>query len=327
MFSNTKRFIVAALLALTPFLSSSAQAQTYVQRNADAEQLDAWSRYCQMKQTVNLMYEQVKRERLKTRELVDDYERQVRENTLSPEAERRLANIAALHRSLDPPVYEIYSGHALNVLLEDLKPFQVSTGRRSPVPLAEEMLGHINVISIQDRSGNMGVLKNRGRLSWPLVLRAAEYQEPREALTALVPLAIEQALHGGVQPETLRDMEGALGKLNGLLADNIKKLPPPRYIQSKRYLGELEEALKLLVKPDAGNYFTGKFSARGKTLGELIQYMSNQGLRFAPALAGDEAAYENLHHYLAVYDVAAHQSQFSSKVSDKSTASAVGGSR
>jgi hypothetical protein len=63
-----------------------------------------------------------------------------------------------------------------------------------------------------------------------------------------------------------------------------------------------------LEKPHAGNYFTGKFSARGKTVGELIQNMSRQGLRFAPAVAGDEGAYENLHRYLVVYDVAAHQS-------------------
>jgi hypothetical protein len=84
----------------------------------------------------------------------------------------------------------------------------------------------------------------------------------------------------------------------------------------------LKEALKLLEKPHAGYYFTGKFSARGKTVGELIQHMSNQGLRFAPALAGDEPAYEYLHHYLVVYDVAAHQSR-----SPESTASASEGSR
>ena len=71
----------------------------------------------------------------------------------------------------------------------------------------------------------------------------------------------------------------------------------------------MKEALKLLEKPHAGYYFSGKFSARGKTVAELIQHMSYQGLRFAPAVAGDEAAYENLHRALVVYDVAAHMSR------------------
>jgi hypothetical protein len=320
MFSYKKQFVLAALLALTPFVSLTVSAQN--ESGMTPEAIDATRRWYEFEMSRKLLHEQLKRERLTTKRLLDEYERQVRENTLSLEEQRHLANLAALHRSLDPPAQEIYSAQALNVLLEDLKPFQAITGRGPQVPLPEETLAHINVISIQDRSGNIGVLKNRGRLSWPLVLQAAEYQEPREGLTALAPRAVEQAVHGGVHPETLRGMEDALGKLNGRLADNIKKLPPPRYIESKRYLGELKEALKLLEKPHAGYYFSGKFSARGKTVGELVQHMSRHGLRFAPALAGDEPAYENLHHYLAVYDVAAHQAR-----SPESTASASDGSQ
>jgi hypothetical protein len=85
-------------------------------------------------------------------------------------------------------------------------------------------------------------------------------------------------------------------------------MPPPRHIESNRYLGELNEAMKLLEKPHAGNYFNGKFSARGKTVADLVGHMSKQGLKFAPAVSGDEAAYENLHRALAMYDVAAHYS-------------------
>jgi hypothetical protein len=339
MFSHNKRFIVATLFVLTPLVSLNAVGQSKrhpyhhghrpghhlggqgigpldpggnqtvsISQPNPADELDAWSRWYQTEQTVKLMYEQIKRERLITKQLIEDYERRVRENTPSQEQERHLIKKAAWLRSLDPPEYEIHTGLALNILLEDLKPFQTSTGKSLQIPLSEDMLGQINVISIQDRSGNMAVLKNRGRLCWPVVLQAAEYREPRETFTALAPNAIDQAVNGGLQPKTLRDMQDALGKLNGRLSDNIKKLEPSRHIEGKRYLGELKEALKLLEKPHAGNYFNGKFSARGKTVAELIRHMSKQGLRFAPAVAGDEAAYENLHHYLVFYDVAAHQS-------------------
>jgi hypothetical protein len=342
MFSDNKRFIVAALFALTPCVSLTADAQSKRhppahsghgshyshgpgagaldsgggQQNSasiaapnPADEINAWTHAYESERTGKLVNQQIKRAQLETRRLWDDYYRQVRENTPSPEQERQLAKIAAVRRSLDPPLYEIYSAQASNVILEDLQMFQASNGRGPKVPLADDWLEKINVVSAQDRSGNIGVLKNQGRLSWPWALRAAEYQEPRDALTALVPQAIDQAVHGGLQPDTFRDMEKALGKLNGRLADNIKNLPPSRHVESKRYLGELKEALKLLEKPHAGYYFNGKFSARGKTVAELIQHMSYQGLRFAPAVAGDEAAYENLHRALVVYDVAAHQSQ------------------
>jgi hypothetical protein len=341
MISHNKRFIVAALFVLTPFVSLNAVGQSKrhpphhghgpghhlggpgigaldpggnqtssvsISQPNPADEIDAWSRWNQSDQTVKLMREQVKRERLISKQLIEDYERRVRENTPSPEEERQMIKKVAWLRSLDPPDYEIHTGLALNILLEDLKPFQV--GAKGPqVPLPQDMLGNINVISVQDREGNMAVLKNRGRLSWPSVLRAAEYQEARETLTSLAPKAIDQAVQGGLQLETLRGMEDALGKLNGRLAGNIKNLPTPRHIESKRYLNELKEALKLLEKPHAGDYFSGKFSAQGKTIGELIQHMSKQGLRFAPAVAGDEAAYEFLHRYMVVYAVVAHQSR------------------
>jgi hypothetical protein len=38
---------------------------------------------------------------------------------------------------------------------------------------------------------------------------------------------------------------------------------------------------------------------------ELVEHMTKEGLEFAPAVAGDEAAYLSLHRALATYDVAA----------------------
>ncbi len=67
--------------------------------------------------------------------------------------------------------------------------------------------------------------------------------------------------------------------------------------------------MKLLEEHHAGDYFSGKFSAQGKTVADLVQYMTKNGLKFAPAVAGDETAYEGLHKASAVYDVAAHYSK------------------
>jgi hypothetical protein len=43
-----------------------------------------------------------------------------------------------------------------------------------------------------------------------------------------------------------------------------------------------------------------------KNVGELVRYMAKNDLRFAPAVAGDEAAYLAFYRALAIYDVNAN---------------------
>jgi hypothetical protein len=44
---------------------------------------------------------------------------------------------------------------------------------------------------------------------------------------------------------------------------------------------------------------------KAKTVPELIKFMADRGLQFAPAVPGDENAYQALHSALAAYDRAA----------------------
>jgi subtilase family serine protease len=65
-----------------------------------------------------------------------------------------------------------------------------------------------------------------------------------------------------------------------------------------------------LEDPKAANYFNGNWVANGKgknlghvaNVGELIDYMSKKGLRFAPAVAGEADAYRALYHALQAFD-------------------------
>jgi hypothetical protein len=71
--------------------------------------------------------------------------------------------------------------------------------------------------------------------------------------------------------------------------------------------GELEDAVRLLRRPDAGNYLNRTYAARGKIVAELVQHMAKLNLRFASALEGDARAYHVLHQSLAKCDVAAQE--------------------
>ena len=50
--------------------------------------------------------------------------------------------------------------------------------------------------------------------------------------------------------------------------------------------------------------FSKDFVGKGKTVQDLVDYMVQKGLRFAPAVSGDEAAYQALYSALQAYDLA-----------------------
>ena len=115
-----------------------------------------------------------------------------------------------------------------------------------------------------------------------------------------MPLAMSEAeKHGQVDQGRLKDMTADLDKMSDRLSKDIGDILPSPYIEAKRYLNLLGDALRALKTPDAGNYFTGKYVARGKTVGELVKNMS--GFKFAPAAPGEEKAYQELYQDLRTY--------------------------
>lgn len=249
-----------------------------------------------------LLHEQVRRERLENRRRVFDQYLYFRDHTPSPEDDRQKAQAEFLKRSLnDPPVGDIVSAQSLNTLLADIQKKSTKDTQAPNIPLDESVLRHVNV-KPPTGAGNPGLLKNEGKLSWPSVLRGPQYQKEKESLDELAPTAYEQTISGGVRPTTLKDMTNAVQQLQQKLADNIKELTPTQYGEARRFLGNFEDALSLLRQPNAGEYFK---AAKGKTIGDLVRYMTQNGLVFAPAVPGGENAYVALQRALAVYDSAA----------------------
>jgi hypothetical protein len=108
----------------------------------------------------------------------------------------------------------------------------------------------------------------------------------------------------------------ALATMHSRLASKIEEISAPEYIRAKRLLDELDDAVKVLGQPDAGNYFNQTYVPQGRTVAQLVQSMTRRDLRFAPAVPGDEAAYLVLQRALAEYDRAV-RSQLGSAVAKK----------
>jgi hypothetical protein len=221
--------------------------------------------------------------------------------TLQDQAEQAKA-LELRHALAGPALSEILSGRALNTLLQDL--VRQSPGATAPAtPLNQQLLERINVTPCG--TSTVGVLKSvrdTGTLSWPLPLRGAAYEDETGELDDLADEAVS-AVQDGDQPDAdaLGDMLEDVGVLRDKVSRNRDALTPSEEVQAKRFLGELEAALRALQQPHAAPALSGELAAEGRTVPELSRFMAANGLVFSPAVAGDEAAYQALYDALVAY--------------------------
>jgi hypothetical protein len=234
--------------------------------------------------------------------------------TVTPEQERQRIHEEELAWSRSElPESATTSANALNILLTDLQGFQTQKTKVPDVAIDPAILASINVV-VSGNNGNIGALKHNGEIQWPTTLRSPEFDSDRQRVDASIRKAVDNAINANAVD--LHDVNGALATIHSRLASKIEEISAPEYIRAKRLLDELDDAVKVLGQPDAGNYFNQTYTAQGGTVAQLVQSMTRRDLRFAPAVPGDEAAYLVLQRTLAEYDRAV-RSQLGGAVAKK----------
>jgi len=200
----------------------------------------------------------------------------------------------------DPPATFIWSGQALNDLLRSVGTSGSKLNRGPNIPLDDETLKNINLTDGSSR-GNVGLLKE-GKVTWPTLLREAPFDEARKQLDRNLMVAVRQLKdRDPLDRSTLKDIRADYKALNDDLAARVSDLSPTQYIEARRFLNQLGDAIRTLEDPKAAKYFTD-WTAKGKTVAELAEHMIKEGLKFAPATQGDEAAYRSLYQALRAYE-------------------------
>jgi hypothetical protein len=202
----------------------------------------------------------------------------------------------------EPPRASILSGQTLNEsLIESLK--WQSRGKVGPdLPLTAELLGHLNVMRATS-AGEITLLRRAKKLPWPRTLREAAFEAARKRVETLFPKAVQQAKDGEPRAATVRELGQAVEGLGQELLNQVDELAPWQYIESKRFHKRLEAAVAALGDKDVRQQLeeADALAMRGRTVAKLVRFMADKGLRFAPAVEGDEDAYEQLHRALATY--------------------------
>jgi hypothetical protein len=122
------------------------------------------------------------------------------------------------------------------------------------------------------------------------------FASDRQALDKLAGEALTQLQSGPVDFATRQAMDWAADQLQSLLKSNIQEISSTDYIAAKRYLNELANTIKAIGNPDVA-----RWTAQGRTVAALTTSMTQNGVKFAAASPGDEAAYNAVHSALVAY--------------------------
>jgi hypothetical protein len=264
------------------------------------------AQYWQTIAQARIYNEEARRSRIQTRRAMIEQAEYERAHMPDPEKIRKDNLIRELDRARSsPPLTEIWSGNALNVLLRNLIAQQGQGVRGPNVPLSEDTLKSINPTTGDSRA-NIGLLKDKGDLQWPQSLKAGPFKEARDKLARNLKDAVNTVSVGNSTPasETLNDLAADLKKLQDTLDAGVSDLSPDQFIEAKRYLRMVGNAVTALRSPDVANWFNNSRKLNSKNVAELIKFMTDKGLWFAPAAPGEESAYLALYHALAAYDAA-----------------------
>lgn len=256
-----------------------------------------------------LMREEVRAKRMENRRKQLEQWMWERENLPTLQDEREKAQRLTLqHARNTAPLTEIWSAKALNDLLAHAKQLSSAGNPAADFPLNSELLAKIHVTSGKGNL-NVGLIKG-GKIPWPILLKRSLFASNRERLNKFVELLLTEVNADALDPDTIDEIYKLLKALEQQLIELARSkdpsvhFTPAQFIEARRCLSQLEDAIKALEEPGAINYLNGKFAAKGNSIGELVTYMRENGLQFAPATPGSYEAYAALYQALRDYDIA-----------------------
>jgi hypothetical protein len=282
--------------------------QGYLSGAADITRASA--QYYSTIQQARLTREEARRSAFQTRRAMIEEIQWEREHMPDPDKIRQKTLERELSRArVSPPLNDIWDARSLNALLRyligqqgrlDTQPGQRE--REPNIPLNEDVLAHINY-RIGNTRGNVGLLKDGGKLKWPLSLSGESFKEGREALQSLLINAYKTAEgDNNIDSNTLSDLRAHYKAMEQTLDANVNQMSLDDRMKAKRYLGQVKDSIDALKNPLLRKILTQQLKPNAHNVAELVRFLSKNGLEFAPASPKDEPAYVALYHALASFD-------------------------
>ncbi|MFO0969705.1 MAG: hypothetical protein U0793_29455 [Gemmataceae bacterium] len=253
-----------------------------------------------------LMREQALQAHLETKRKKFDLDMYIKQNTPTfTEEQARIAAITLKRIQNSAMPGEISSGKSLNILLDDMRKFPGKKVGDMP-PMPEDVLTNLNVTAGTGGASSTGLIRDGKLPAWPTALQDIIEPTERARIAKQVAEMVERAkAKEAVDPAVLTKLRKTLDDARDKLGDKINDIATSEYLNAKRFLTDLDLARKALETGDAARQleFETWAKAAPRTPQDLADYMVRKGLKIAPAVASDDAAYRAAHSALAALDI------------------------
>jgi hypothetical protein len=303
-----------------PYLSSYAYGGGYganpavgpgVTLMGTADVMRAYGTVITSQEQARMMREQYYQAKLETRKKKFDLDMYIKANTPTPTEEAaRVAKqqLIRIQQSSNPA--EIADGRALNFLLDDIARHPGKTPV-SEIPLDASSLQHLNIRTAGTATYSFGMLRDGGKLRWPIALIELITPETRKEMDARSQALAQNAIAGKEpDPNAIRDLRAQVDRADEQLRKRANHFDTPDYTAATRFIEDLRASLRAISSRGASTQVQfQQLAQKGdiQNLSDLVRTMVARGWRFGPALPEDEATYRALYSGLVSYDVALNQ--------------------
>jgi hypothetical protein len=195
----------------------------------------------------------------------------------------------------------VASGVALNHITVAIVALEGKGARGASAFLAPNLLSEVR-FGGSPTADALNVIRSSGKLeipapfdTEPLRAHSGPLERDFAALTAPVLLgkSVEQA--------KLMKFEATLKQAQDAAAPLVRTLQFEDAIAVRKFLNQLDAAVKVLKDPSAVGFVNPKWDTEGTNVADLVKHMTKYKLLFGPAGTGNEDAYMALHRGLSGY--------------------------
>ena len=124
-----------------------------------------------------------------------------------------------------------------------------------------------------------------------------------QKLDKSLPAAVTAAAANTLTPQMMRQVRAEMKALRENMREQLRKeeIETSSYLQAIEFYNSLDSSINALERPDARKQLAGAYSPRARNVQELVDYMTDNGLKFAPATPGSESAYQVTHDAFVRY--------------------------
>jgi len=271
---------------------------------ATASAMQAYGQLGLAQEQAAFLREVANQAKIETRKKMIDLRNYERLNTPTSLDRQKMLDKLVLDRlQYNATLGEIWSGKAQDKLADALtKKALLKVPTVHQVNLNDKLMGHINVAT-KGTYGNIGLLRNEGKFEWPVALQEIADEKEQKNIADDARRAYNRAAANQSLATAIDDLTRDVDSLRERLLKKANDIPTTQYLAAKRFLNDFDAALLALKNGDVKKNldFHKEFAGKDKTVQDLIVYMATNGLRFAPAVPGDEDAYQSLYTMIAAY--------------------------